>query len=157
MAVEPGPGVRWPPPLLFLVALAVAWFLNRQLTFEIDGAGASWPQIGLGSVLILTGVALIVWGVKTLLRAGTALRPDKPASKLVVEGPYRFTRNPIYLGWTTAYVGVAIVTNVAWPIVLLPVVLITLTVSAVEHEEQHLQATFGDGYADYTRRVRRWL
>jgi protein-S-isoprenylcysteine O-methyltransferase Ste14 len=157
VAVEQGPGVRWPPPLIFLLGLGVAWFLNRQLPFEIDGAGASWPQIGLGAVLLLTGVALIAWGVRTLLRSGTTLRPDRPASKLVVEGPYRFTRNPIYLGFTAAYVGVAILTNVAWPIVILPVVLIMLTMTAIEHEEEHLLATFGDGYADYTRRVRRWL
>lgn len=157
MAVENSPGIRWPPPLLFVVGLGAAWFLNRQLTFEIDGAGAGWPQIILGALLLLTGLALITWGASTLLRAGTALRPDRPATRLVVEGPYRFTRNPIYLGFTAAYVGVAIVTNAAWPIVLLPVVLITLTVTAIEHEERYLLATFGDAYGEYSRRVRRWL
>ena len=152
-----GPGVHWPPPLVFALGLGVAWYLNRQLTFEIDGAGASWPQIALGAALLVAGLALIVWGARTLLRANTALRPDRPASRLVTEGPFRFTRNPIYLGFTASYVGIAVVANAAWPIVLLPAVLIALTVTAIEHEESHLQTTFGDAFSNYSARVRRWL
>jgi protein-S-isoprenylcysteine O-methyltransferase Ste14 len=157
VAVENSPRVRWPPPLIFILGLGVAWFLNRQLGFEIDGAGASWPQIVLGLALLVAGLVLVSWAVSSLLRANTTIRPDRPASRLVTEGPYRFTRNPIYLGFTAAYVAIAILTNAAWPIVLLPIVLITLTVTAIEHEEEHLLATFGDGYEQYTRQVRRWL
>ncbi len=140
-----------------MVGLAAAWFLNRQLTFEIDGAGAGWPQIILSLLLLAAGIACVSFAIVTLLRSGTSARPDRPASRLVTEGPYRFSRNPIYLGFTAIYVGVAVLLNIAWPIILLPVVLITLTITAIEREERHLQETFGDAYSDYCRRVRRWI
>jgi len=156
MVVETGPGVRFPPPLVFVLGMVAAWYLNRILTFEIDGAGPGWVQIGLGVALVAAGLALTVWAVVTLRRAATTVRPDRPAARLVTNGPYRRTRNPIYLGFTVAYAGLAVLLNWAWPLVLLPVVLITLTVVVVQREEQYLHAEF-DAYEDYSKRVRRWL
>jgi protein-S-isoprenylcysteine O-methyltransferase Ste14 len=75
----------------------------------------------------------------------------------VEQGPYRFTRNPIYLGMTLAYAGLAVLLNLAWPLLVLPGVLVLLVLMVVRREERHLGATFGDAYRDYQRRVRRWI
>ena len=113
-------------------------------------------QIALGTGLIGTGLGFVVWAFRALADARTTVRPDRPSSTLVTSGPFRWTRNPIYLGLTTMYLGAALVTNRAWPIVLLPLVLLVLTVAVVHREETYLHETFPD-FADYARRVRRWI
>lgn len=151
-----GPGVRFPPPLIFVLGLLASWYLDRQLTFEIDGAGTSWAQGGIGALLIGLGLGLILWCGLVLRQAGTSIRPDRPAAALVTSGPFRWSRNPLYLGLISIYVGVAALLNVAWPIVLLPIVLLTLTVTVIHREEAYLRSVFPE-YENYCRRIRRWL
>jgi protein-S-isoprenylcysteine O-methyltransferase Ste14 len=100
---------------------------------------------------------VMLWGLATFARARTPIIPDRPARQLVSHGPYRISRNPMYLGLTSLYTGLALVLNLAWPLVLLPVVLLTLTATVIVHEERHLRAAFGATYEDYCRRVRRWI
>jgi len=152
-----GPGVWCPPPLLFVGGFLVAWLLDRWLTFEIDGEGAGMLQTVIGMTLLTGGLSLMGWGLVTFARARTAIIPHRPARVLVRSGPYRFTRNPMYVGLTAAYVGSAFVLNTAWPIVMLPVVLTALVRLVVWREERHLSRKFGDAYAEYGRQVRRWL
>jgi protein-S-isoprenylcysteine O-methyltransferase Ste14 len=151
-----GPGVRVPPPLIFAGGWLAAWYLDREFPFEIDGAGTSWAQAGLGVLLIGVGLSLIVAAGGALRRAQTPIRPDRPARVLVTGGPFRWTRNPLYLGLTAIYAGAAALANAAWPIVFLPIVLIVLTTTVVHREEEHLRGAFPE-YEDYSRRVRRWL
>jgi protein-S-isoprenylcysteine O-methyltransferase Ste14 len=155
--MKSGPGVKFPPPLLFAGGLAIAWLLDRRLGFAIDGDGAGVVQTAIGAVLVSAGLGVMIWGIVTFLFAQTAIYPDRPARQLVTFGPYRFTRNPMYVGLTIAYIGAAAVVNSAWPIVLLPVVLLGLFVFVMRKEERYLFAEFGDEYATYRRRVRRWL
>jgi protein-S-isoprenylcysteine O-methyltransferase Ste14 len=158
MSSEPAPSaVRIPPPVIFLGGFVAAWFLNRLLEFTIDGAGAGWVQIGLGGLLVAAGLALVVSAGTTMTRAGTTVLPHRQATRLVTGGPFRFTRNPIYLGLTAVYLGVAALANAAWPLVLLPGVLAALTVLVIHHEERGLRAAFGPDYDEYCRHVRRWL
>jgi protein-S-isoprenylcysteine O-methyltransferase Ste14 len=152
-----GPGIRFPPPLLFLAGFGAAWVLDRRLSFEIDGAGASPTQIAIGAVLLVSGLGLAIWGGQRLVRSRTSIRPDRAARALVADGPYRFTRNPMYVGMTFAYLGIAILTNLAWPVVMLPVVLITMSVAVIRREERHLHETFGGQFEAYCQRVHRWL
>jgi protein-S-isoprenylcysteine O-methyltransferase Ste14 len=152
-----GPGIRYPPPVIFIGGFLVAWFLEGQLSFEIDGAGASTRQVALGAVLVAGGLALMVSGMVTFVRARTAIIPYHAARQLVTSGPYRFTRNPMYLGLTCGYFGVAVLLNLAWPIVVLPLVLIVLTLAVINLEERHLREAFGEDYNAYCRRVRRWI
>jgi protein-S-isoprenylcysteine O-methyltransferase Ste14 len=152
-----GPAVRVPPPLLFVAGLLVAWWLDSRLTFEIDRNGAGAVQITLGVALVVVGVGVVAWGLVTFVRARTAIAPIRPARQLVVTGPYRFTRNPMYVGLTSVYVGVALWLNAAWPLVLLPGVLGSLYVLVIRREEQYLSVEFGDAYEAYCRRVRRWV
>ena len=99
----------------------------------------------------------MLWGLISFVRARTAVMPHLPASRLVTAGPYRFTRNPMYLGITLAYAGLALLIDTAWPLLLLPAVLALLMVVVVRREERYLERAFGDAYRAYRDRVRRWI
>ena len=86
-----------------------------------------------------------------------AVRPDQSASQLVTQGPYRFTRNPMYTGLTMQYVGGAVLLDSGWPIIVLPIVLFVLVRTVISREEEYLNNAFGADYGAYTTRVRRWL
>lgn len=156
-ANDRGPGVVIPPPLLFVGGFIVAWVLDRWLLFEIDDDGAGRAQVLVGAALLVAGVWFVAWAIVTLVRARTPVIPRRPARQLVRTGPYRFGRNPIYLGLAVGYVGLALLFNRAWPLVLLPVVLAVLLSQVIRREERYLGKKFGDAYADYGRQVRRWL
>ena len=152
-----GPRVFVPPPLVFVGGWIVAWLLDWRIEFAIDGAGPSIPQVGLGVALLLAGFGLMAWAMLTFRRCQTPVVPVQPARVVVDEGPYRFTRNPMYLGLTGAYVGFAALTNQAWPLVLLPAILFIMSAAIIEREERHLGARFGASYEEYCSRVRRWI
>lgn len=135
----------------------MAWLLQRRLPFDIAGAGPGPAQSILGALLLAGGLGWMASGLVIFGLQRTAVIPNRPARTLVRIGPYRFTRNPMYLGLTWAYVGLSVVMNWAWPLVLLPVVLILLTTLVIRREEAYLRAAFGADYDDYCRRVRRWL
>jgi protein-S-isoprenylcysteine O-methyltransferase Ste14 len=90
-------------------------------------------------------------------RTDTPTDPRKPVSKLLTDGPFRYTRNPAYLSLTIIYVGVSTLRNALWPIVLLAMVLYVIQRDQIEREEQYLERTFGEEYLAYKRRVRRWV
>ena len=156
-AEDRGPNVLVPPPFLFVAGWILAWVLSRLRTFPIDGAGPSPVQVGLGLVALAGGLTLMGWGLATFHRARTPIVPVRPARLVVTNGPFRFTRNPMYLGLTAGYFGLALLVNQAWPVVLLPAVLVALTTLVIEREERHLARTFGAEYDAYRARVRRWL
>lgn len=90
-------------------------------------------------------------------RAGTSVRPDRPVTALVTDGPFQFTRNPLYIGLTTIYVGISLSTGVLWMLVTLVPTLAIVHWKIVRREEQFLEAKFGEAYRLYTARVRRWV
>jgi protein-S-isoprenylcysteine O-methyltransferase Ste14 len=117
-----------------------------------------------GGVLRLAGVALIALGlllsiavVRAFGRVGTPVPPYRPTTHFVTTGPYRYTRNPDYIGQTLTYVGIAIVANSWWPLFLLPLVLLVVQRGVVRREERYLEVKFGQEYRDYMARVPRWL
>ena len=147
----------FPPPLVFIAGFALAWFLDTRLEFLIHGAGAGPAQTTLGLTLLAAGFFFMAWGLVTFVNHRTAIMPVSRARALVRSGPYRFSRNPMYVGLTAAYIGGAVVTNMAWPLVLLPLVLAALVAFVIRREEAYLQTEFGDAYDAYRREVRRWL
>ncbi len=109
-------------------------------------------------MLIATGALLgPIWGVRVLRRAGTTVRPDKPSEKLVTSGPFRFSRNPLYLALTLIYAGVAIAANSGWALLLLIPVILIMGRFVIGREEAYLARTFGEEYERYKGAVRRWL
>jgi protein-S-isoprenylcysteine O-methyltransferase Ste14 len=97
------------------------------------------------------------WGLSTFMRVRTGIMPDRPARQLVTFGPYRFSRNPMFVGFTAIYIGLASLLNLAWPLVLLPLVLGLLTLTVIRHEERYMRNEFGEEFVSYCGRVRRWL
>jgi protein-S-isoprenylcysteine O-methyltransferase Ste14 len=118
-------------------------------------AASAWRTPGW--VLIVIGAGLMVSAVVTFRRAGTTPNPTKPAAALALGGPYRFTRNPMYVGWVLVYLGGVLVVNAAWPLLFLPVVIAVVHRTFIAKEERYLEQKFGAAYRQYKARVRRWL
>jgi len=110
-----------------------------------------------GAVLLALGLGLAVWGRRTLERAGTTVNPFGSTTRLVTEGPFRFSRNPLYVSLTLGYLGITLLLNAVWPLLLLPPLLLIVQLGVVGPEERYLEETFGDEYRDYRSRVRRWF
>ncbi len=150
------PGVIAPPPLLFLGALAVGLALDFGLLRVPTGLPRA-VRLGLGVVLAVAGAALAAGALGRFRRAGTAAEPWRPSSALVTDGVYRFTRNPMYLAMTLIYLGLALATDSALTLVLLPPLLALVQVGVISREERYLERKFGDDYRRYRSSVRRWL
>jgi protein-S-isoprenylcysteine O-methyltransferase Ste14 len=89
--------------------------------------------------------------------ADAPVRTDRPVPRLTTEGPFRYTRNPGYLGLAIIYAGIAVLRNALWAILFLPVVLYVIEREVIGREERYLERTFGEEYLAYKARVRRWV
>ncbi len=146
------PGVIAPPPLIYAGAFLIALLLHRLAPLPIFGR-ALWP----GLAFVVIGVALAIWGRNTLVSAGTNVNPTRPATTIVDSGPYRFTRNPLYVSLTVMYVGLTLAFDTWWGFILLVPVLIVMHVAVIRREERYLENKFGEAYRRYRERVRRYL
>ncbi len=108
-------------------------------------------------VVRVGGIAFGAWGLLTLHRARTNVCPLKSTAAIITTGPYRFSRNPAYFGFSIALFGVALVFNTWWGILLLAPLLILMHFGVVLREERYLEAKFGDSYREYCSKVRRYL
>jgi protein-S-isoprenylcysteine O-methyltransferase Ste14 len=148
------PATLIPPPLVYAVALAAAWRLDRELPLAFDLGASARP---LGWFLIGLGLAGFAWALTAIWNRHTTVNPYKAASNLVTSGPFRHSRNPIYVSDWFVYVGVMLLLRSVWPLLLAPVVFLVMRYLVVAHEERHLEARFGDEYRAYKARVRRWF
>ena len=114
-------GVKFPPPFLFVTGILAGWLLNKWIPLALPAL----PPL-LGWALIAAGVLLALSAVSLFFRARTHLIPNRPANALVIAGPYRFTRNPMYVSLTTVYLGVCVLLQSLWALVLLPLVLVMI-------------------------------
>jgi protein-S-isoprenylcysteine O-methyltransferase Ste14 len=149
-----GPGVRVPPPVVY-----VAGFLAGLLLEWVAPSPQPpvWLRLAAGGAGVAILVALDTAAMVRFGRRRTSFNPARPATALVTDGPYRVTRNPMYLGMAGAYAGAAIATGVLWALAFLPAVLIAIDRLVIPREERHLAATFGEEYERYRRSVRRWI
>jgi protein-S-isoprenylcysteine O-methyltransferase Ste14 len=142
------------PPLVYLVAIVVAWLL-----------GFIWPQafvphdvrMPLGVAIILGAVVLFILSTGRLRAAGTPVPGNRPTTAIVRSGPYRFSRNPIYLAFSLLQLGIALWTGNSWQLVSLVAVTTFMTLVVIRREERYLEAKFGGEYLDYKASVRRWI
>ena len=147
--------IPW-PPILFAAALVAAFLLARlyPLTWPgLDDRPARVVGYGFG----IAGVALMIWGLATLYSARTNVWPHKAADHLITHGPFRFRRNPIYMGETLILLGLAQATLNIWLAVMAPIFAVAILLLAILPEERHLEARFGEEYLDYKARTRRWF
>jgi len=147
-------GVPFPPPLLYAVPLFIGIYLHRLYPLATLPAGLS---VIVGVVLVALGLLLSSTAIRRFRGAGTAVNPRRPTTAIVDSGPYRFTRNPMYVGLTLLYLGVAAWVNTLWPVIFLPVVLIVIHKVVVEKEERYLERKFGETYHRYRAQVPRWI
>lgn len=142
------------PPLVFLgyliSALALNWFVPLP---------APWTFVLriLGGLMVAAGLFLGGSAVSQMTRAHTSPDPHQPATALVTEGPYRWTRNPIYLGFFLIYLGITLLAGTLWGLLLSPFLIWTVTNSVIHAEEVYLEKKFEEMYTGYRSRVRRWL
>lgn len=148
------PGVRFPPPLAYAGGLLLGWLLERAWPASVFDARGWWL---LGIALGLAGVALVTAALGLFRRAGTDPLPMRPTTALVFDGPYRFTRNPMYVGMALVYVAATLLLDLPWALLLLPAVLVLIRTQVIAKEERYLEGKFGDEYRAYRARVRRWL
>lgn len=157
--VSRSPGVRFPPPLIRATGLMLGWLLETRVRrwYIAESASAASALDVIGGPMLLAGAILAAWGAATFVRHKTAILPNAPASTIVTSGPFRYTRNPMYAGFSVAYVGATLLLNAVWPLVMLPPALLVLYWCVIRREERYLTGAFGDEYAAYRKRVRRWL
>jgi protein-S-isoprenylcysteine O-methyltransferase Ste14 len=148
------PGVIVFPPLLYVGTLLLGLLLQYFLPWPL-ASGRLVRMVG-GIVALASGL-FALWGARTMRRAKTNILPDKPTLAIVSDGPFRFTRNPLYLGNAIFYVGLTLIFNTVWPLLLLVPMLAVVHWGIIRREERYLEAKFGETYLTYKARVRRWL
>ena len=149
------PRVFAPPPLLYVAPLALG--LALHFAFPARFLPASWVQLALSLPLLAVAVVLYATAIGTLRKAATDFRFVKPTTAIVTQGPFRLSRNPIYLANTLVFLGVGLAANALWVLVLLPLPVALVTVGAIYPEERYLKERFGQEYLAYKAKVRRWL
>lgn len=152
--LDKGPGVKIPPPLIFLFMVAAGYWLDLYYPLAIP-----WPEFALfiGVFLIVGAVSFALIAVYQFWRAKTHIEPWKPASSLMLGGVFAYSRNPIYLSFIIITLGIGLVLNNIWILFSAGPLLIALSFLVVKKEELYLERIFGDLYVDYKKRVRRWL
>jgi len=143
------------PPHYFFVALLLEIALSRAPIFA--GDVLPWPWSWLGLVPLAIGLALGFAGAGRFSKVGTSIVPLTTSTVLVTDGPFRLTRNPMYLGFTLLLSGVAVLLNRALPWLVVPIFFAIIWLRFVRHEEVLMEATFGDAYRTYKASVRRWI
>ena len=153
-AQQPDPRSRVFPPGIVVVAILLGVGLHYLLPFRLIAQPAGrW----IGGVLILAWVGIAAMAVGAFRGAGTTLNPTAEVTAFVIGGPYRFSRNPMYLGLLLLQSGIAFVLGNGWVLLLTLASFVVLDRIVIVGEEGHLAAKYGAAYDDYRRKVRRWL
>src|SRR5215467_3229699 len=142
------------PPLLYGAAFVIGLLLHWGVPIPILPITLAR---GVGVVCVLVSLPLALATFRALSRAHTPVDPMKPTTALVTEGPFRYSRNPIYLALTLLYLGVALLVNALWILLLVVPAVLVLRYGVIAREEAYLTRKFGDAYRQYTTQVRRWL
>ena len=151
---QDNPGVVAPPPLIYALPLAAGVYFNRRSPFELmPGNLARIIGVALGVIAVIFSLAAAV----QFWRAHTPMMPYKSTSAIIESGPFAISRNPLYLAMTVGYVAVSLFLNTAWPLFVLPLVLLVMYRGVIAREERYLEQKFGERYVEYTTRVRRWI
>ena len=152
-----GPGLPLPPPVLLLIALVLAIILDwTPLRFLAPPVSFN-PQVVIGALLVVGSVLLVAGAVRTFRREGTNVVPTRPALKIVTTGPYRFTRNPMYLSMVLFMLGISLLFSLEWGILLTPILCLGFARLFVARQHPFLTANFGIDYLGLLHQTRRWL
>lgn len=148
--------IPW-PPILLLTAVLAAWVLETLWPASALFANAGPALTFMGATDMLVGIALDLAAMWAMRRQHTNVLPHRAAQKLVTDGVFAFSRNPIYLGNTVLLIGLALVLRWPWLVACALVAALLVDRLAIRREERHLRARFGQDYTDYAARVSRWI
>ena len=142
------------PPVAIGAPLFAGWLATSAWGDPVELGG--W-RVPLGWALVLFFAAWNGWSLWLFGRHQTGLLPGQATSAIIEAGPFRISRNPLYVGLLALYLGVALLVPTVWGLVLFPVAVLLVLWGAIQPEERYLRERFGEPYDDYARRVRRWL
>ncbi|WP_028753285.1 methyltransferase [Rhizobium leucaenae] len=144
------------PPLIYSLTIVAALYLNKDYPVRLPypGAIAAW---GIGALLTIAAITLNVWAVKTLFESRTTVLTQRCTVHLVTKGPFRFTRNPTYLGYTLLTAGLGLMIGNLWFVAMAAVAAALTTPLVIRCEEMHLLSRFGCEFEFYCKRTRRWI
>jgi len=153
-----GAAVRIPPPVAGILTVVVGYVLGRVFpiltTIDLPTPGRYWA----GGLVVAASIGILgVWPIHLFRKSGQNPTPWTETPEIIVLGPYKFTRNPMYLMMVLACLGFAIVFSEPWILILTPVLVVALYHIAIKHEEVYLEEVFGDSYLHYKKMVRRWI
>jgi protein-S-isoprenylcysteine O-methyltransferase Ste14 len=160
---DPGPSTALPeaanlgivrPPLVYLATIVTGSLLEFAWPTAFLPRGFAIP---LGSALVVAAAMLFVYSVRTFRAAGTPVPGNLPTTAIVRAGPYRFSRNSIYLAFSLLQLGIAAWADSLWLIATLIAAIALMTTVVIPREERYLARKFGSEYLDYKGRVRRWI
>ena len=148
-------GIIAPPPVLYLATFSLGWGIHALFPFGIFSPPATYRWLGV--LFIALGGVLVRWAFATMRKVGTSPSPYQSTMLLVTHGPFRFSRNPIYVAMTCFYIGAALLINSWWLVFLLAPLMLIMLGGVIVREEAYLATKFGDEYLAYQSKVRRWL
>ncbi len=150
--------VSIPPPLLFLVALGLSFALQYFLPLPISRLAAAVYALRIAGIAVaVAALALAVSAIVSFRAARSSPMLMRPATALVLRGPYRFTRNPVYLALALLHAAVGLFFNVVWVLLFLVPAVLGIRYLVIAREEKYLLRRFGAEYEAYCRSVRRWV
>ena len=143
------------PPLIYIVPIVVGISLHQLQPLPI----LSQPKVGniIGWLLLIGGGLISLWAAKTFRSQGTHVDVKKPTEKIVINGPFKLSRNPMYVALNIAYLGIALIANTIWLLIFWPVAFAVMHSGVILREERYLEKKFGDEYRKYKSKVRRYL
>lgn len=148
------PGVILPPPIIYMAFLLFGIAIHRLFPLNLTLT----ETIKFASTLsILLSLTFVFWSFITMRRLGTSVNPYEATQVIATEGPFRYSRNPIYTATIGLYIGISLLLGTLWPIALLPLLLWIMNWGVISREEKYLEAKFGASYLAYKSKVRRWL
>lgn len=153
-AAKDNPGVIARPPRLYVSALTIGALVDW-----------AWPaavipttyQYSLGAISVAAGLTILIQSMRQFRSAGTNVPTSEPTTALVTDGAYPYSRNPIYVGLSFLYVGLALAIDSLWIVALLAPLLIVMRYGVIGREERYLEGKFGQAYADFKQRTPRWF
>ena len=153
-----GAAVKFPPPLLPIITIGIGHVLDRFLPLAGDFVLPTPDRYWAGGLIAVGAVLTLgIWPIRQFIASKQDVKPWTPTPEIIVDGPYRFTRNPMYLMMVLFTLGFAIILSDFWTLLLTPVCGWVIYMIAIRHEEAYLEERFGESYLDYKKRVRRWI
>jgi protein-S-isoprenylcysteine O-methyltransferase Ste14 len=148
--------VHIPPPIFFILCLGIALILEYLFPVKLQGI-PFLLRMNIGVILLIIACAIAVSSFIVLIRNKTPFDPAKATIRIVKEGPFRFSRNPLYLSLIIIISGIAFLVFSVWLFIAIPVLFLLLHFYAVKPEECYLSLKFGEEYQAYKNKVRRWI